>query len=130
MDEVFQLRAATNADGEAVRGLVFAVLREHGLTPDPAGTDADLHDLEASYTRAGGSFDVLVDGAGAVIGTVGLTPHGEGCCEMRKMYLSAAHRGRGLGKRLVRCALERARQLGFRRVELETMNVLKTAIAL
>ncbi len=118
MDEAVELRPATNADAEAVRGLVFAVLREHGFVPDPGGTDADLYDLEASYARAGGSFDLLIDAAGAVVGTVGLMPAGRGRCELRKMYLAPRHRGRGLGKRLVRHALARARQFGFRRVEL------------
>jgi len=125
-----ELRPATNADAEAVRSLVFGVLREHGLTPDPEGTDADLFDLEASYIRAGGSFDVLVDASGAVIGTVGLVPSREGVCELRKMYLAPVYRGRGLGKRLVQHALNRARQLGFGRVELETISLLRTAIGL
>ena len=48
------------------------------FTPDPGGTDADLADVEASYLRAGGSFDVLTDPAGAVVGTVGLFPLGDG----------------------------------------------------
>jgi putative acetyltransferase len=130
MDRAFELRPATNRDAEAVRALVFAVLREQGLTPDPEATDADLYDLESSYAQAGGSFDVLVDASGVVIGTVGVFPLGAGCCELRKMYLAPAHRGRGLGKRLLRHALERARGLGFRRVQLETVSVLRAAIRL
>ena len=57
MDGAFEVRPATNADAQAVRGLVFAALREHGLAPDPAGTDADLDDVESCYARAGGPFD-------------------------------------------------------------------------
>jgi len=130
VEEAFEFRPATNADAAAVRDLVFGVLREFGLRPDPAAADADLYDLEGSYARAGGSFDLLVDAAGAVAGTVGLVPSGGGCCQLRKMYLAQAHRGRGLGKRLVRHALDRARQLGFGRVELETAGVLRAAIVL
>jgi putative acetyltransferase len=130
MDGTFEVRPATDADAEAVRALVFAVLREHGLTPDPAATDADLYRLEPAYARAGGSFDVLVDARGVVVGTVGLFPLGAGRCELRKMYLAPELRGRGLGKRLLLHALERARQLGFRRVELETASVLRAAIRL
>ncbi|MBI3408628.1 MAG: GNAT family N-acetyltransferase [Planctomycetes bacterium] len=130
MHQTFDIRPATNADGEAVRQLVFAVLREHGLTPDAAGVDADLYDIESSYLRAGGAFDLLVDMTGAIAGTVGLIPTGEGRCELRKMYLDQAHRGRGLGKRLLRHALGRAMQLGFRRVELETIGVFQAAIGL
>jgi putative acetyltransferase len=130
MGEELVLRPATNDDAAAVRALVFAVLREHGLTPDPDGTDADLFDLESSYLRGGGSFDVLVDSNGVVVGSVGLFALGDGRCELRKMYLAPSQRGRGQGKRLLLHALERARQLGFRRVELETASVLQRAIKL
>ena len=130
IDELFQIRPATNADAEAVRRLVFGVLRDHGLAPDPAATDADLADLEASYFRRGGSFDVLVDREGRIVGTVGISPIDEKRCELRKMYLAPACRGQGWGKRLLEHALGRARQLGFQRVELETAATLAAAIKL
>ena len=130
MDVEYRLRPASNADAEAVRRLVFAILVEHGLEPDPASTDADLDDIEASYLRPGGLFDVMVDASGQVVGTIGLFPTGGGRCELRKMYVAATHRGRGLGKRLVRHALDRARALGFRRVELETSTRLEAAVHL
>lgn len=50
------LRAATRADAESVRTLVFEALREFGFAPDPAGVDADLADLQASYLVRGGAF--------------------------------------------------------------------------
>lgn len=128
MDSAFTIRPTTNADAPAIRDLVFAALIEHGLTPDPPGTDADLYDIESAY--AGGAFDVLVDSEGSVIGTVGLMPHGDGCCELRKMYVSPTHRGRGYGRRLLNHAADQARRLGFTRVELETASVLQAAIRL
>lgn len=130
MDEPFQIRPATNADADAVRRLVFSILCDHGLTPDPASTDADLADLQAAYFARGGSFEVLVDRTEQVLGSVGLSPIDDRRCELRKMYLAAACRGRGLGKRLLEHALGRARELGFRRVELETAAVLVAAVRL
>ena len=61
-----KLRAATNADAEQVRDLVYTVLAEYGLKPDPDATDADLCDIEKSYSAAGGAFCVLEDQDGAV----------------------------------------------------------------
>ena len=83
MDGNFHLRPATNADCSTVSRLISTVLQEHGLTLDPNTTDADLADLESSYFYCGGTFDVLVDSCGAVVGTVGLTPLGDGRCELR-----------------------------------------------
>ena len=127
------MRPATNADAPAVREMVYGVLREYGLTPDPAATDADLADVERSYAAQGGRFNVLVSSqTGKVVGSVGLwpDPHDKGTVELRKMYLHRSVRGRGWGKRLLEHALAEARRMGFRRVILETASVLKEAIAL
>ncbi len=122
------IRPATNADSEKVRALIFTVLDEYGLEPAPKTTDKDLEDLEDAY--AGGLFDVLETPAGDIIGTVGLFPMGDGVVELRKMYLKQSARGRGHGKRLLTHAIKRAKELGFRRVELQTARVLEEALGL
>jgi len=125
-----RLRTATNADGERIRDLVYAVLEEYGLKPDPGSTDADLADIEQAYFASGGAFYVLESQHGFIIGAYGLYRIDERTCELRKMYLHRDYRGKGLGKRLLEDALTRARQRGFARVVLETASVLKEAIAL
>jgi putative acetyltransferase len=124
-----ELRSASNQDRAAVERLVFGVLREFGLSPD-AHTDADLRDIEASYTCAGGMFDVLVAPSGEIVGTIGLCRVSSSTCELRKMYLDQSVRGQGHGRRLLEHALTRAKKLGFTRITLETANVLQTAVAL
>lgn len=125
-----RLRPATNADSDAVRSLVFAVLVEYGLKPDPGCTDADLDDIEQSYLARGGVFHVLEAQNGSIVGSYGLYPTEAGVCELRKMYLHRDYRGKGLGRRLLEGALAHARQSGFRRITLETASVLKEAIGL
>lgn len=124
------LRRATNADGAAVRNLVSEILQEFGLTLDKKGTDADLEDFDGHYHQRGGDFVVLETAAGNIIGACGLYPLEPGVVELRKMYLDRAHRGTGQGRRLLDWALGRARELGFRRMTLETASVLEDAIAL
>src|SRR5262245_3308966 len=116
------IRPATNEDAPAVRELIFGILREHDLRPDPEHTDADLKDIEASYFKSGGRFDVLVSGDGLIIGSVGLHRIDEGTIELRKMYLHSSQRGKGLGNRLLSHALAAARELGCRRMILETAS--------
>lgn len=144
-DTSHTFRQATRADGPAVRELVFSVLREFGLEPDPDGTDADLVDLEASYRDAGGHFEVVEDEAGRIVGTWGLTPvvhmstsspsdavgHAAGKgLELRKMYLRPEARGRGLGRECLERAIGWARAHAATHIELETHSVLRQAIAL
>ncbi len=132
MEEInnLRLRIAHNTDCKQITDLVYGVLKEYGLKPDPACTDADIKDIESSYFGRGGKFFVLETEDGSIIGAYGLYPVDEQTCELRKMYLKKAHRGKGLGKFLLEDALSKARQLGFEKMILETASVLKEAIAL
>lgn len=127
---MMKLREATASDAPRVRELIFEVLQEYGLKPDPTGTDADLVDLHESYFKRGGVFEVLENESGEIVGSVALFPLSKDVCELRKMYLRKTARGKGAGRRLLEHALGRARELGFKTVELETASVLKEAISL
>jgi putative acetyltransferase len=125
-----RLRPANNKDCEKIANLVYDVLKEYNLKPDPEATDADLKDVEHSYFERGGTFYVLEAKDGSIVGAYGLYPAEKKTCELRKMYLHIAYRGKGLGKFLLDSALSEARQLGFKRIILETASVLKEAISL
>lgn len=123
-------RAATNADGAAVERLVFSVLAEYGLAPEPEGVDRDLRDLEGFYFARGGWFGVWTDETATVHGSAGLGRVDETTCELRKMYLHPDKRGQGQGRAMLERALAEAKRLGFKRVTLETATVLKEAVQL
>ena len=120
------IRSATNDDRERVAELVFGVLGEYGLEPDPETTDADLQDIEANYLQRGGLFEVIEDG-GNMLGSVGLYPVNKTTCELRKMYFIPSARGLGLGKYILERAIARARALGFKQIVLETSSKLIAA---
>jgi putative acetyltransferase len=123
------VRAARDADSPAVISLVFAVLDEYGLNPSPAGIDADLSALEASYPAAGGWFEVLQEDD-RILATVGVLPLSPGTCELRKMYFHPCLRGRGLGRALLDRTVRKAQAAGFTRMTLETASELVEAIGL
>lgn len=106
------------------------VLQEYGLTHEPCGTDKDLADLDYHYKGRGGRFDVLENEAGEIVGCVGLYPVDTHCIELRKMYLRKDSRGKGLGKKLLDHAVKSAKEMGYKRLTLETAGVLKEAIKL
>ena len=120
------IRPASNNDLAAIVKLVFGVLREFGLEPDPEATDADLQDIEANYLQRGGLFDVIEDN-GSLVGSVGVFPIDESTCELRKMYFVPSIRGRGLGNYVLRRAVNQAKELGFTRMVLETSSKLAAA---
>lgn len=124
------VRSATNADCEKVQNLVFGVLREFGLEPETGGTDVDLSDIETCYIKSGGLFEILEDANGNLLGTVGLFPLNDETVELRKMYFDKSLRGRGFGKKILEKMIEKARELKFKRIYLETASVLKAAVGL
>lgn len=127
------VRPASNADGEIIRDLIYSVLTEYGLVPEPGGTDSDIEDVEKNYIARGGLFEVLEDSSGNILGTVGLYPMDpikDGTVELRKMYFRPELRGLGMGKKTLTRMIERSRELGFKRIYLETASQLKEAIGL
>jgi putative acetyltransferase len=128
--ENISVRSATNADCENVQYLVFSVLREYGLEPNLQGTDVDLTDIEAHYITRGGIFEIIEDEQGNLLGTVGLFPMSDETVELRKMYFHKNLRGKGFGKNTLERMIEKSRELGFKKIYLETATVLKEAVIL
>ena len=53
-----------------------------------------------------------------------------GVCELNRMYVAGAARGRGVGRRLCETLIERARELGYREVRLDALNARVEALPL
>jgi putative acetyltransferase len=124
----YTLIPASNRYTNVMKQLVFDVLVEYGL--EPGSIDFCLDDVEKHYFERGGYFVVILDEKATVVATGGLYPLENGSLELRKMYLLATHRRKGLGQWMLTTLLEKARALGFERVELDTASVLKEAISL
>jgi putative acetyltransferase len=123
-----ELRLARATDVPAIVALVTAVLAEFGLEFGKGSpTDQDLLALPTSYAERGGAFWVVMDGA--LLGTCGVFPVGNDVFELRKMYLAAAARGRGVGTQLLDVAVAFARAHNGRRLVLDTVEGMTRAIA-
>jgi putative acetyltransferase len=127
----YQIRTATNHDIPSIKNVVFSSLREFGLNPDENGKDKDLNDIENSYQSNNGFFGVVIQReANLIVGCFGLFPLNENTCELRKMYLLKETRGKGLGKFILDTAIQTAREKHYKKIILETISVLTTAIFL
>ena len=127
------IRHITAADDEAMGTIARTNLAAYGLDiPGTAYFDPEIMHLSAFYDAKPEkrTYFVAIDETGAVLGGGGLAeyePLGN-TAEMQKLYLSDAAKGHGLGKRLVGLIEDRARELGYARLYLETHSRLQTAV--
>lgn len=67
---------------------------------------------------------------GETVGTVALTDEGDGVAQLRWFLVDPAARGGGVGRKLLHALLDHARERGFGRVKLWTVDPLETAARL
>jgi ribosomal protein S18 acetylase RimI-like enzyme len=94
--------------------------------------DADravFADPAAAILRPGGQIFFVVEGE-TVLGTCAVLRHGPTECEIAKMAVAPAARGRGLGDLLMEAAVDFARQIGASRVSIVSNTVLGPALRL
>lgn len=127
MDDV-SIRPFRSEDQAAVRSLVLAGLGDHWGTIDET-MNPDLDDI-ARYYVAPGHVVVVAWLGDDIVGTGTLVNETDGAGRLVRMSVSRQHRGRGLGRRLVKHLLDEAAERGHRRVWIETTDTWKDAIAL
>jgi putative acetyltransferase len=126
-------RAIEEKDNIEIADLIRTVFREFKI--DRPGTvyyDPTTDDLYSLFQKPG-SFYWIAEEAGKIIGGCGIysTPGlPDGCSELVKLYLSSAHRGKGIGRCLLEKSIESARSLGYSQLYLESLPELEQAIGL
>ena len=93
------------------------------------GFEEEVEILERMYGPPGGRF-LLVQAGDGVAGGVALRDLGDKICEMKRLYLRPAFRGRGLGRKCAEEVVREAREMGYARMRLDTLPSMQEAIAL
>ncbi|MBX6745300.1 MAG: GNAT family N-acetyltransferase [Acetobacteraceae bacterium] len=123
--------ARSAADLEATARLFEAYAASLGVDLAFQGFAAELASLPGSYAPPAGELLLARDPHGQPLGCVALRPMPfEGCCEMKRLYVSPPGRGLGLGRALVEAAIGEAVRIGYREMRLDTLPFMAEAIAL
>lgn len=91
--------------------------------------DEEIEHLEDKYGEPRGRL-FLVRCDGAVAGCIAIRYLEEGICELKRVYLRPAYRGKGVGRAMMEKIIAEAREAGYRLMRLDTVPYLDAAHAL
>jgi putative acetyltransferase len=87
----------------------------------------ELVHLSEVFSEAKRNAFWAVDRQAHIVGCFGIESHSETETELRRMYLDREFRGTGIAERMLKCAEEQARALGFRKMLVSTAQIQKAA---
>jgi len=95
------------------------------------GFAEEVASLPGKYAPPEGELLLARDAEGTAIGCVAVRPTTDDqACEMKRLYVSPAGRGKGLGKALMEAIVALATEMGYREIRLDTLSSLREAVAM
>jgi putative acetyltransferase len=124
---VREVRAAEEV--AEVRRLVLAHAEARATTPGVDYMRADALGMPGPYVPPRGGLWLATSGD-ASVGCVALRPLNDETAEVKRMFVDAAWRGRGVGRALLEALIAGARARGYRSLRLGTLRDMTAAQAL
>lgn len=125
------IRNIKQGDNAALAKIIRDTLKEFKANkPGTVYYDETTDQLYEVFKTAN-SIYFVAELNGEIVGGSGIYPTTglpEGTCELVKFYLSPAARGKGIGKELLQKCIAAAKEMGYKKMYLETMPELTIAI--
>lgn len=122
--------AQSHAQIAAVRELFLEYAQSLGFSLCFQSFDTELAGLPGDYAPPEGRL-LLAQYEDQLAGCVALHKLEPKICEMKRLYLRPQFRGKGLGRALADQIVAEARQIGYERIRLDTVEpVMKDAVAM
>jgi len=133
-----RIRPYADADLPAVRALFIAVneelapahLRDAFASYIARSLREEVDCIPAYYAARSGSFWIVEEHDGALLGMFGLESAGPGAVEIRRMYVAPQARRRGVAREMLARAESIAQAAGCERIVLSTSELQAAALAL
>ena len=123
--------ARTSEEIEHARILFLEYAGSLGIILDVYRFDDEVITLPGEYVPPRGRL-LLAEWEGRLAGCVALHPLDDGgrVCEMKRLYVRDADRGRGIGRALALWAINEARAMSYDKLVVDTLTRLPPAVAL
>ncbi len=123
-----EIRQVTTKNDMTISGvLVREYLTQLGNDLIYQKIEDELKDLSQCYPIEQGGI-LLAFYKQKPVGIVALKDLGNHICEMKRLFVRDEFRGLGIGKTLTLTLIEKAREVGYVRMRLDTVRRLKTAV--
>jgi len=126
----FTIRSIRKTDNVAVAEVIRSVMTSFGAVGEGYSiADPEVDQMYEAY-QGSQSAMYVVEKDGKIMGCGGFAPLTGGdpdTCELRKMYFLSEVRGKGLGRKMLELSLAGAKEAGFKKCYLETLQHMKAA---
>ena len=127
------LRQIKHDDNRAIAEVIRKIFREFKIDkPGTVYTDPTTDDLYSLFLHPRSVY-WIAEYDGVIVGGCGIFPTKglpEGYAELVKFYVSAECRGKGVGNMLMQKSIESAKELGYKRLYLESFPELAKAVSM
>jgi len=123
------IKAHTEGDVPQVRELFKEYEASLGISLCFQGFEKELASLPGEYAPPEGRL-LLALWDGRLAGCVALRKDDQDACEMKRLYVRPPFRGKGVGRTLAHAIIAEAKEIGYKKMRLDTLPSMKEAIAL
>ena len=120
------INARTKAHYQTARHLFVQYAAKVGLNLEFQGFSQELSTLPGAFSPPLGCI-LLAEHGGEYVGCVALRPLENKICEMKRLFVIPEYQGRSIGRLLACSLIDKAREMGYEKMRLDTIQSMKAA---